>query len=311
MDLKKSISTHQSIDEVISVDIGGTNLRVARVRRNGALTSKKSIPTPKSGSDGRIVTQEVIRLIREVIPSGKKPFIPISISSAGPLDLSRGIIDHCPNIPFGEVPLVQPLEKEFHRPVFLFKDTHAGVLGEKFFGDGQGIANLVYVTISTGIGGGAIVNNHLLVGRNGNAAEIGRFVVSDEPLFWDPCASGAHIPHTFEVFCKQQGISPYPVYATAKDIFEAVRKQKPAALEFLEKLGRINGRGLSSLIVAYDPERIIFGGSVMIHNHDLLFPAMLRHVDTYISLPDIRVTKLGHNVSLLGAAAGVFFRDQY
>lgn len=309
MDYLKSI--HQSTDEVISVDIGGTNLRVARVHRDGTIILKKSILTPKSGSDGGIITREIIRLIREINPSGKESIIPISISSAGPLDLTRNIIDHCPNIPFGEVPLVQPLEKEFRCPVFLFKDTHAGVLGEKFFGDGQGIANLVYVTISTGIGGGAIVNNHLLIGRNGNAGEIGRFIVYDDPIFWDKCASGKHIPSTFKSFCKQKGLPHNPTHSTAKDIFRAAREKETPPLEFLKELSRINGKGLSSLIVAYDPERIIFGGSVMIHNHDLLLPAMLCHTDTYLPLPNIRVTKLGDNVSLLGAAAGVFFRGQY
>lgn len=311
MQTQKLLFGDQLVDEVISVDIGGTNLRVARIRRDGTITAKQSILTPKSGSDGRIVSGEIIRLIRGMVPSEKGHVLPISISSAGPLNLAQGIIDHCPNIPLGQVPLVEPLKEAFRWPVFLFKDTHAAVLGEKFFGDGQDVTNLVYVTISTGIGGGAIVNNRLLVGRNGNAAEIGRFVTYDNPLFWDKCASGNHIPHTFKAFCKQKNIPHNPEYSVAKDIFDAARQKDPSALEFMEELGRINGKGLSSLIVAYDPECIIFGGSVAMHNHDLLFPPMLHYVDTYLPLPDIKVTRLGDNVSLLGAAAGIFFQDQY
>lgn len=311
MQTQKIISGNQPVDEVICVDIGGTNLRVARVHRNGTLTDKQSVSTPKSGSDGKIVSEEIIRLIRKIDRSEKSHLLPISISSAGPLDLTQGIIAHCPNIPLGQVPLVKPLEAAFKRPVSLFKDTHAAVLGEKFFGNGQDIANLVYVTISTGIGGGAIINNRLLIGRNGNATEIGRFIVSDDPYHWNTCASGQNLPRIFALFCKQRGLSYNLAHVTAKDIFESARKQEPAALQFLEELGRINGNGLSSLIVAYEPERVIFGGSVFLHNQEWILPAMLRHVDTYLPIPDIHATKLGDNVSLLGAAAGIFFHGQY
>lgn len=295
------------LNEVICIDIGGTNLRVAKVKRDGTVTAKQTINTPKSGNDSYIVSREIIGLIHTIKPEGN--IDAISISSAGPLDLTQGCIDHCPNIPLGVVPLVAPLKEEFHCPVFLFKDTHAGVLGEKFFGSGRDVANLVYITISTGIGGGAIVNNHLLIGRNGNAGEIGRFFVSDEPYFWNSCASGAFILATFEKFCKQQGIEC--AYSHAKDIFAAVREEDHYAVAFMEELGRINGRGLSDVIVAYDPERIIFGGSVFVHNQDLLLPSLLRHTDNYLPLPDIQITKLKDDVSLLGAAAGVFFIGQY
>jgi glucokinase len=303
------ILNKQLINKVIAVDIGGTNLRVARVRRDGSITAKQSVATPKSGKDSSIVSKEIIRLIRLIL-SPNEPVPIISISSAGPLDLRRGIIDHCPNIPLGEVPLVTPLQEAFQSPVFLFKDTHAGVLGEKFFGGGKDIANFVYITISTGIGGGAIVNNHLLIGRNGNAGEIGRFFVSEnEPYFWNSCASGAFLLATFEAFCKKQDLSC--TYHHAKDIFEAARQKEPHAILFMEELGRINGRGLSDVIVAYDPEKIVFGGSVILHNQDCLFPAMLRHVDNYLTLPEIKVTTLGDDISLLGAAAGIFFRGKY
>lgn len=297
------------VNEVIAVDIGGTNLRVARVRRDGTITTKQAIPTPKTGTDSKIVSREIIRLIRDIVPEGENQ-LPISISSAGPLDLKRGVIDHCPNIPLGIVPLVEPLRETFQCPVLLFKDTHAGVLGEKFFGTGKDIANLVYITISTGIGGGAIVNNRLLVGRNGNTGEIGRFFVSEnEPYFWNSLASGAFILATFETFCKEHHIKC--TYQHARDIFEAVHQKESSATLFMEELGRINGRGLSDVIVAYDPDMVIFGGSVFLHNQDLVLPAMLRHVDNYLPLPQIQVTELDDNVSLLGAAAGVFFQGEY
>ncbi len=298
----------QPINEVVAIDIGGTNLRVAKVSRDGIITAKQTIATPKSGQNSLIISQEIIRLIQKIQPEGE--ITTISISSAGPLDLRRGIIDHCPNIPLGEVPLVTPLQEAFQSPVFLFKDTHAGVLGEKFFGSGKTAKNIVYITISTGIGGGAIVNNRLLIGRNGNAGEIGRFfITNDDPYFWNSSASGAFILSTFEAFCKKHHIKC--AHQHARDIFEAARQQESSATLFMEELGRINGRGLSDVIVAYDPETVIFGGSVFLHNQDLILPAMLRHVDDYLPLPDIRVTELGDNISLLGAAARVFFQGGY
>lgn len=225
-------------------------------------TDKQSVSTPKSGSDGKIVSEEIIRLIRKIDRSEKSHLLPISISSAGPLDLTQGIIAHCPNIPLGQVPLVKP-RSSVQASGFTLQGYPRRRTRREFFGNGQDIANLVYVTISTGIGGGAIINNRLLIGRNGNATEIGRFIVSDDPYHWNTCASGQNLPRIFALFCKQRGLSYNLAHVTAKDIFESARKQEPAAFQFLEELGRINGNGLSSLIVAYEPERVIFGGSVL------------------------------------------------
>ena len=117
-------------------------------------------------------------MIRSLKASGG--FCKIGVASAGPLDLREGAVVHSPNIGFDYIPLVKPLEDEFKVPVYLCNDCVAGVIGEKELGYGRGYGNLVYVTLSSGIGGGVFVDNHLLIGKDGNAHEIGHITIDYE-----------------------------------------------------------------------------------------------------------------------------------
>jgi glucokinase len=236
----------------------------------------------------------------------------IGISAAGPIDHRKGAIVRPPNIPFREIPLVDPLGDEFGLPVRLTNDCHAGALGEVAFGAGAGCRNLVYITLSTGIGGGIVCNGRLLLGRDGNAAEIGHFHVDTAyglPCgcggagHWEGYASGRFLPRFFARWCEFSGRTCGDADpSSAAGIFAAARRGDPAALGFLEALGEINGRGISDVIVAYDPSLIVLDGSVVLRNEDLLLPFLLPHVDRFLPLPEIRLTALDGLAPLLGAS---------
>jgi glucokinase len=238
--------------------------------------------------------------------------VSIGVSACGPIDHRRGSVVRPPNLPFREIPLSGPLSAEFGLPVRLANDCHAGVLGEVVFGAGAGCRDLVYITFSTGIGGGVICNGRFVLGRDGNAAEIGHFHVDSSYNLpcgcggtghWEGYASGRSIPGFFARWHggKEQNAGETDT-PSAAGIFAAARGGDAAALGFMEALGEINGRGVSSVIVAYDPSRIILDGSVVLQNEDLILSHLLPYVDRFLPIPEIRLTALGGLAPLYGAS---------
>jgi glucokinase len=298
---------------VIAVDLGATTTRVALVGFGGEILEKLSSPTPTAGDSPEAITHHLAKLIREVLFArpGSAPSA-IGISAAGPIDHRQGAVINPPNLPFRAIPLTGPLGKEFGLPVRMANDCHAGVLGEAIYGAGSGCRDLVYLTLSTGIGGGVVCNGRLVLGRDGNAAEIGHFHVDSTygiPCgcggsgHWEGYASGRSIPRFFARWRERSGHAAGNTdSSSAAGIFAAARREDPAALGFLEALGAINGRGVSDVIVAYDPSLIVLDGSVVLRNHDLILPYLLPHVDRFLPLPEIRLTTLEGLAPLLGAS---------
>lgn len=299
------------------IDLGATNVRVGLVSSAGKIVAKMKDKTPKHGKNSRVISEKIIGMIQAIM-AGHPDARPagIGISSMGPIDYKRGGPLHSPNIPFAFVPLVKPLRKKFSIPVILLNDANAAVLGEQRFGAGKGKKNLVYITISTGIGGGAIVGGKLLIGKSGNAAEVGHMIVDTTYNLrcsctkgighWEGCASGRNIPKFFQTWAKAHRIKIGAAPKQAKAVFDLAAAGNPAARGFLDALHRVNGRAISDVIVAYDPELITIGGSVMLMHGPLLLSGIKKYVDRYLKLPQIRVTRLGEDVALLGAAAGTF-----
>jgi glucokinase len=298
---------------VLALDLGATTTRAALVGDGGEILGMATAPTPCSGDSAGLVTRHLAGLIRQLPGSTGVPSpAAIGISVCGPVDHRRGSVVRPPNLPFAEIPLVDPLGDEFGIPVRLANDCHAGVLGEVAFGAGAGCRDLVYITLSTGIGGGVVSGGRLVLGRDGNAAEIGHFHVDDTwnlPCgcggtgHWEGYASGRFLPRFYDRWCKGAG-QPCPDAGnqSAAGIFSAARGGDPAARGFLGVLGEVNGRGISDVIVAYDPSRIILDGSVILRNEDLILPYLLPHVDRFLPLPEIRLTALDGLAPLLGAS---------
>lgn len=301
----------------IAVDLGATNVRVALVSQEGKILKKIRETTTKQGRNGIVITNQIIRMIQEICRDiHQKRLAGISISSIGPLDYEKGGPVRSPSIPFGFVPLVKPLEKTCSLPVHLLNDAKAAALGEKYFGAGKNVKNLVYITISTGIGGGAIVDGHLLLGKGGNAAEIGHMIIDTTYNFpcgcgkgvghWEGYASGKNIPQFFQFWLKKTDKKVAIQFQEAKDIFTQARRKNRLALEFLGELSKINARAISNIIVAYDPELITIGGSVALNNPKFILDGINKYVDHCLKPPKTQITKLGDDISLLGVTATIF-----
>ncbi len=310
----------------VAVDIGATNTRVAVGDAGGRLLAKASFQT-RSIKAPRELAEKIALHARELASRlGVEPSA-VGVGTAGPLDPVRGRIVNSPNMPFKEIPLAEPLREELGLPVAVANDCNAAVIGEKTWGAGRGLDNLVYVTISTGIGGGAYVDGVLLLGKDGNAAEIGHIVVDSEERLvcgcggrghWEAYSSGSGIPRLAALLAQSSPdlwsrsmLSELGTIA-AKDVFKAYRDGDPFAKLVIGEVRRYNAYGFAAVVNNYDPELITVGGSVALYNPDVLLRGLRRDVERYAinRVPEIELTPLGGDAVLLGALAIALGREE-
>ena len=305
-------------DLAIAIDLGASYLRAGIIPKNGKILKQVKIQTPKKGLSGKIITNTIIVLINNLLENeSKKNIAGIGIGSIGPINFEKGEIINTPNLKFKKIPLKTPLEKYFNLPVILSNDCTAAILGEKHFGAGKKLKNLVYITISSGIGAGAIVDNHLLSGHSNNAAEIGHFVIDTRYKLscgcgkgrghWEAMCSGNNLPRFFRAWLKENKIRDKYSIKNSADIFALADKRDKTTLDFLKEVGKMNGYGISNVIVAYNPELITLGGAVVLNNKKHILPYLKKNVDQYLETPKIIITPLKENIVLLGAAALIFY----
>lgn len=301
----------------IAVDIGATNIRVATGDSDGI--QDKSIEQTDTRNDAGGISKQIVRLIEEIID--EKPES-IGIGSIGPIDLETGEITNTPNYPFNYIPISQPLEEHFGVKTRLVNDCAAAVLGEQRFGAGKGYSSIVYITISTGLGGGAIVDNHLLMGKDGNAPEIGHITINSNSDIkcgcgsyghWEAYSSGKNIPRYAMKLMKSSWkksliadlIGGDLDLLTSKIIYDAAKQGDEIALGVVAEIGRINAVGFANITNVFDPELITIGGSIMLNNPRLVLDPILENIDKHLinRKPEIMVTPLGEDAVLIGALA--------
>jgi len=298
---------------VIAVDLGATNIRIVFCENSRIVFGPITVPTPGTPRNAEEITSLLTECIRHLTDREKIPGIEgIGVSAAGPVDHSDGSIVRPPNIPLARIPLVGPLEAEFGVPVRIINDCHAGILGEVYYGGISPKKNAVYLTMSTGIGAGIISGGKILLGMKGNAGEIGHFFVDDYfnstcgcgfPGHWEAYASGHFLPGFFIRWCGDRGINLVDTSELSSDgVFFRIRQEREKFHQFLEDLGRINARGISAVNVAYEPECIIFDGSVIRENTDLILPYIEKYIDRFLPPPSMTISTLGGRAPLLGAA---------
>ena len=305
------------VRQYAAVDIGATNIRVASGNEEG-LKEKLAEKTDRShGAEG--VPAQIIRMIRTLEID---ELASIGIGSIGPIDICTGSIVNTPNFPFKTIPVLEPLTFEFHVPVRMLNDCSAAVLGEQRFGAGKGLRNLAYVTLSTGLGGGAIVDGHLLVGKDGNAVEIGHLTIDpDSPLVcgcgcrghWEAYSSGSNIPNFASLLLGEMeegglllelsGGSPDGI--TSEVLFDAAQRGDPTARSIVSEIGEVNAIGFANIVNAFDPELITVGGSIALRNPDLVIKPVVENIGRHLinRRPEIEITPLGDDVVLYGALA--------
>jgi glucokinase len=302
------------------IDLGATHIRAAVADGDGDVLSLDRRKTPR-GPRGVDVTDAVLDSLRAACAEfGIDPgeIAAAGIGSIGPLDLAAGTVVGPANLPDGVdvIPLREPVSELLDADrVSLHNDTTAGVIGERYYSD-LNPDDMVYLTISSGIGAGVTVDGSVLHGWDGNAGEIGHVVVDADrrrvcgcgrPGHWEAYCSGANIPEYARDIHEREGIdTALPVADpefTAADVF--AEPEDPLADEVIDRIADWNAIGVSTIVQTYAPLVIAIGGAVALENESLVVDPIVERVPDMVlsNVPEIRPTSLGDEVVLYGAIA--------
>ncbi len=227
---------------LIGVDLGATNLRVARVK-DGEIQQVEYEPIISSEIAEDLVDQ-IGRLIKKTMSPSVQA---IGIGVPSVVDVKQGIVYDVQNIPsWDEVPLKDLLEKRLELPVYVNNDANCFVLGEKYFGHGVGYDSIVGLVLGSGFGGGLVLNGKLYSGINCGAGEVGMLPYK-ESIFEHYC-SGMFFEREFNV--------------TGTEAYEKARTGNEEGKIMYESFGAHLGNAIKAVMYAYDPELIVLGGSV-------------------------------------------------
>src|SRR5258706_5145928 len=235
------------------IDLGATQVRVALARSDGhLLTSVKTKTALLKSPQGMVdwAASEIDRL------RGNQKVRSIAIGAPGPIDLKRGILVNPPNLPWKNAPLAQMLSRATGAKVRLANDADMAALGEFHRGAGRGTKNMIYITWSTGVGGGLIIDGKLHRGGHGTAGEIGHMIIDPNgPL--DNCGQRGCL----EAFVSGRALER-DTGQPASELFAAARNGDREAQLIVERAARYMGIALISLTNVVDPERFVIGGGV-------------------------------------------------
>ena len=172
---------------VVGVDLGGTYIRAALADERGALAARRKVET-RAREGVSAVVDRIVRVVEEVGAGAQETVAAVGVGSPGPLNAKTGVVSSPPNLPgWRDGRLARILESRLGVPVRLGNDANVAALGEFAFGAGRGARHVIYVTVSTGVGGGIIADGRLLEGQRGAAGEVGHVIV--EPG-GPPCGCG-------------------------------------------------------------------------------------------------------------------------
>lgn len=313
---------------VLAVDIGGTKILATVISPDSrVLVEEYRLSLAQEGVEA--VIGRIFSAIDALIcnyPSSE--LHSISIASAGIIDSNQGVITISPNLPgWRNIPLRGIVKDRYWIDTFLINDASAAALSEHRLGAGKGVNNLIYITVSTGIGGGIIVGGKLYLGASGSAGEIGHMIIEAGgpkcPCGSNGClevlASGTAIAREAvkrikrgESSLLKDAVKGKLKDITAEKVSIAARDGDSLALEVISQAASYLGVGLANLVNIFNPEMIIIGGGVS-KMGDLLFePARRVMMEKAFELPAGAVrlvpAQLKDNVGVIGAA--LYAREQ-
>lgn len=302
---------------VIGVDLGGTKIYTALVDLEGNIIKEKTVETLAHEGEQAVVGR-IVDTINYVIDGTDKNLIKsIGIGSPGPLDVKNGIIIENSNLPFKNFEIVKTIKETFDLPTHLDNDANVATLGEFMFGAGKGTENMVFITASTGIGGGAVLNGKLFRGSTGNALEVGHMTVATEgPRCGcgnlgcaEALGSGTAIGKRAKEAVLSNVVTSLKNYenVTAKEVFKEAANGDRVAKNILNTSLTYLGIAVANTITNFDPEKVVIGGGV-VNGGDIVIETIRNVVEercmaAFVENCTIEKAILGGKAGVLGAAA--------
>lgn len=308
------------VPHILAVDIGGTSTRVAVARTPRGRMHRRVFPTPVDHPPDELV-EAIAQAARELRDELGVSLAAAGVASAGTIDDRRGVIVESPNLPrFNDVPLRDILSDRLGVPAVLENDANAAALAENRHGVGRGSKEMVYITVSTGIGGGIITGGKLYRGAVGGAGEFGHMTIqADGPSCscggrgcWEMLGSGTAIAReaqrrvrTGEASSVDDLVGGEIERITAREVFQAARGGDGLSQRVIDEAARYLGIGLANVVNILNPEVIVLGGGIARTEGGFVETgvriAQERAFKLHSGSVEVRVTEMGDDNGLRGA----------
>ena len=306
----------------IGIDLGGTNIAVGVVNERHEIVSHTSVPTLAHRSPEAVIADmgHAVQAALDQAGVTAADCASIGVGSPGTCDSDRGVVVRAYNLGWYEVPVCQMLTERFGIPARLSNDANCAALAEYVAGAGVGCHNMVLITLGTGVGGGIIIDGKIYAGMRSAGAELGHTVLV---LDGEPCTCGrrgcweAYASATALIRQTGQAALAHPesllASIPAQDIngrtaFDAAEQGDAAARAVVARYCEYVAAGLTDLVNALAPERILLGGGISRQGESLLGPVR-EYVAAHCfgqrqgAIPVIAEAKLGNEAGIIGAAA--------
>lgn len=303
--------------QYLAVDVGGTHIRVGLYPTEGIVPIKTS--RTRTNQIKSTPLQRLTDLIQETLPENKKNVKAIGLAVPGYVDPAQGIVILAPNVPgWDYLPIRSKIEEKFQIPVAVGNDANLAAMGEWKYGAARGYHDVLYLTISTGIGGGVIIDDKLLTGTRGLAGELGHVVVDpDGPLCG--CGHPGHIESfsagpAIAAWVKEQlkkgvrSILSNLEEITSLEVSRAASAGDDLAKKSLERAAGYLGSTIAGYLHIFNPEVLILGGGVS-RSGKIFMHALMQSINhnvisvEYVRDLKISIAQLGDNAGLVGALA--------
>jgi glucokinase len=305
------------MNEVVAgIDIGGTKIAVALENFNGEKIAARHLPT-RVEIGAYAIVETILQAITKMLEENRVKLVSIGIGCPSPLDVEKGLVMSPSNLRgWDNFPIVRLFAERFRVSVVLDNDANAAALGEFIYGAGRGYRNVVYVTVSTGIGGGIIINGEIFHGVGAGAGELGHAIVQPDGIrcncgsvgCLETICAGVHIARRArkrladgEPSLMNEAVSNISE-VSAKTVIEAVRRNDKLAIEIWDETCRFLATGVGNVITLLAPEAVVIGGGIASAG-DLLFMPLRRLLPNFVSM--IPADKINVLPAELGSESGV------
>lgn len=288
--------------KTLGLDLGGTKI-LAAVVEDGQIVARQQLPTPRSGYTA--VVDALTRAAKTLLKDHPE-VTRVGLGSPGPLDIRAGKVVFAPNIPgLEDAPIAPDLSARLGLGVVLENDANAAGYAEHLYGAAKSLQSSIYITISTGIGGGIFVGDRVVRGAYGVAGEVGHLTLEPGgPLCgcghygcWEAVAAGRALA--------RDASHAYGFAMTTEEVFARARTGERLALRVVDQAAMYTGLGLANLLKTFDPDAFVLGGGIM-KTGTFYLEKVQAAADTFTQgFPTVRLflAELSTDAGVIGAAS--------
>lgn len=313
---------------ILAADLGATKILTAVLDLQGRILIQEKVPTPYDQEPVKVLNQicKSLLSLQQQVEQVDDRVMGAAAAVPGPLSFPGAVMLDSPNLGWKEVPVRDIMTECLGMPVIVEKDTNMAVLGAYYFGSMPFCPNLIYITISTGVGGGLLLDGRLYRGQAGGAGEIGHMVVDrNGPVCGcgrqgclEAVAAGRALARRVEQmkaggWGAELDLGPGPW--GARELGEAARRGDRAALAVVGETIQFLGQAIANLVNLFNPQVVVLGGSVAQGWRDLISSSLDEQVRSLVfplNARDLRIefTDLGESIGLLGCLAAVLHKER-